>query len=444
MAQEEKHAQKCRNSDGDGGGGGSGSGSRSSKKLKQKKVPQRGLGVAQLEKIRLEEQQKKDAANNILSNNSIVSPSNSSCLAVQCANLRHSPSPSTIPLPRPSLADLSPPNSLLFRPPLSIPNADSLHPNCVTLSKPLNGTGVEIGWSEISGSGNGKCPKFWNCEYNSEGENQRLEDRGFGLLSSMSLPCESCPPPNVTYRTPHIQQPSFSSKVNVPSRTSSASVMNFHLEPPSNQSYHSNSYPTMWPEEEKKVGIKRPYSFSLENPPGPSLHGRFPPTYVAPPITRSDESASCSNGGTNNIEPINPAFRESPSSSASMYEPNLSIVTKENGNLSGDFLTLALPTSTLPHPSSKFKPPSAYVATHHRQLSELEGLPYPGSMEESVHQQGLCGLIERHPFYRFIPSAKAHTGQTANTTSNCKTGQAAAVSNCNGEAGGGVDLNLKL
>ncbi|RWW21115.1 hypothetical protein GW17_00014751 [Ensete ventricosum] len=37
-------------------------GVRTGKKNKQKKIPQRGLGVAQLEKLRLEEQQKKAAA----------------------------------------------------------------------------------------------------------------------------------------------------------------------------------------------------------------------------------------------------------------------------------------------------------------------------------------------------------------------------------------------
>ncbi|KAL0320629.1 UNVERIFIED_CONTAM: hypothetical protein Sradi_5324400 [Sesamum radiatum] len=44
-----------------GGGGGGGVSSSRSKTVKQKKVPQRGLGVAQLEKIRLEEQQKKES-----------------------------------------------------------------------------------------------------------------------------------------------------------------------------------------------------------------------------------------------------------------------------------------------------------------------------------------------------------------------------------------------
>ncbi|KAK6132781.1 hypothetical protein DH2020_033459 [Rehmannia glutinosa] len=56
----EEHILGCSYSG--GGGGGGVENSFRSKKL-SKKVPQRGLGVAQLEKIRLEEQQKKEAAN---------------------------------------------------------------------------------------------------------------------------------------------------------------------------------------------------------------------------------------------------------------------------------------------------------------------------------------------------------------------------------------------
>ncbi|CAI9771243.1 unnamed protein product [Fraxinus pennsylvanica] len=63
-----------------GGGGMDDSGGSRSKKTKQKKVPQTGLGVAQLEQIRLEEQQKKGAtvqAANILANNAISSHNDS-------------------------------------------------------------------------------------------------------------------------------------------------------------------------------------------------------------------------------------------------------------------------------------------------------------------------------------------------------------------------------
>lgn len=50
------------------------------------------------------------------------------------------------------------------------------------------------------------------------------------------------------------------------------------------------------------VGIKRPYPFSLDNAPGPSINFKFP-TFVAPPM-RTDETTTCGNrGGTFNLEP---------------------------------------------------------------------------------------------------------------------------------------------
>uniref|UniRef100_A0A5B6YQQ8 Uncharacterized protein n=1 Tax=Davidia involucrata TaxID=16924 RepID=A0A5B6YQQ8_DAVIN len=424
----EEHTQKCSNSSGGGDG-------RSSKKLKQKKVPQRGLGVAQLEKIRLEEQQKRDATA-ILSANSIISPSNSSCLAVPCATFRHhNPSHSSIPLPPPlSPTHLSSPNSI-FRPIPSIPNVNVLHPNSVPISKLLDMGGGEIGWSAISGSGHGNWPKLWNCEYNLEGENHRLDHNGFAFRPTMHLPYEPWPPPNVmVHRTQQFQQPIFSSSsmVNVSTGTSSSSVINFQMEPPSNQSHYGNNYTHMWPEEEKMVEMKRSYPFPLDNPPDPSVYCKFPPAYVVP-IAGSNQSASCGNGGTANMEPGKLVFREGPSSSTSMSEPNSKKVIKENGGLNGDFLTLAPPTTTSPHPSSKHKHPSAYVVPHSRELSEFESLPYQGSMEDPIHRQGPNGLIQQQPFYSFFPSAKAQIGQAATI-----------ISNCSGEVGESVDLTLKL
>ncbi|CAL5393531.1 unnamed protein product [Camellia sinensis] len=331
MAQEE-HNHRCSNSSSGGGG------NRSSKKLKQKKVPQRGLGVAQLEETRLEEQQKKDV---LLLSNSLLSPINSSCLAVQSqrtSNFWHNP----------SQTDLSSPN-LIFRPAPSIPNVDVLHPNYVPLSKPSN----------VSGLGQGNWPKLWN---------RTLQFQ---------------------------QQPSSSSMVN---------------------------------EEEKMVGMKRPYPFPPNNPPGPSFPCKFPPIFV-PPITRSDESASCGNGGTVNIEPNNPIFREGPSSSTVLCELNPKKVVKENGNLNGDFLTLASPPTALPQSSSKYKHPSLYQTPYTRELSELQFLPHQGSAEDPIHHPG----PQKQPLYSFFPPAKAWIDQATTT-----------VSGCNGEVGEKLDLHLKL
>lgn len=234
MAQEER-AQKYSNSSSGGGGGvacasgGNSSGggcSRSSKKMKQKKVPQRGLGVAQLEKIRLEEQQKKDAAAalqaaaTILTPNPILSPSNSSsCLAVQCPTFGPSiSSSSSLPLLPPSPSDLPSPNSM-FRPaPPSIPNVEILHPKAIPLSKQLNVSGgSEMGWSAVPSPGHGNWPKVWNGECNLEGENQRLDHHGYRHRPTVNLAYDSTTPflplPNFMQRSPQIQPPSSSSMV---------------------------------------------------------------------------------------------------------------------------------------------------------------------------------------------------------------------------------------
>ena len=47
------------------------------------------------------------------------------------------------------------------------------------------------------------------------------------------------------------------------------------------------------------IGTKRPYPFSLDNPPRPSFNYNLPAINVAP--IRSDESASCGNEGMFNI-----------------------------------------------------------------------------------------------------------------------------------------------
>ncbi|KAL0328438.1 UNVERIFIED_CONTAM: hypothetical protein Scaly_2276400 [Sesamum calycinum] len=154
---------------GNGGGGGGGSGcgggvsSSRSKTVKQKKVPQRGLGVAQLEKIRLEEQQKKESLQvaNILAKNSVGSSSdNAQFLAVQCSK---------------------------FRP------------------------GVEA----ISSPGHENRPILWNGEYNLAGEKQRLGTHGFAFEPQVSLPYQSNSPflplPVVPQRSQQFQWPCSSS-----------------------------------------------------------------------------------------------------------------------------------------------------------------------------------------------------------------------------------------
>ncbi|XP_027127573.1 uncharacterized protein [Coffea arabica] len=444
MAQED-HGQKYSNSSSGGGasgsggniGGGSTSG-RSQKKMKQKKVPQRGLGVAQLEKIRLEEQQKIGVvlqAADVLPPNQIISPSNSSpCLAAQCPAFRPSfSSCHSVPLPPPSPSDLPSPNSL-FRPTPSIPSVDIMHTNSVPLSKPFNVEGGgEIGWSAVPA-----LPKVWNGEFSTDGESQSLDHLGFAYRSNANLPFGSSNPtpflslPNVLQRSQQFLPPSSSSMVNISSAISSPPILNFQMEPPSNQNFCASNYTPLWPDEEKMIGMKRPYPFPMETPPAPAFHFKYPPCYVAP-IPRLDEPASCSNRCTATTEPEFPvtSFREGPSRSSTQAEATHKEVNiRQNGGLDGDFLTLAPPAAAARNLNSQYR---HFLSNSGPQsLSEFGSQPSQGSSDDTVQGQGSSKSM-RPPFFSFFPAAKKQVGQVATPADNC-----------NGDVGENVDLSLRL
>lgn len=248
MVQEDEN-QMCSNNSSSIGGCGSRSTS-SSKKLKQKKVPQRGLGVAQLEKIRIEEQQKKGSSNTT----NISSPTHSPSLpTAPFPNYSHNKqSKSSIPF-RP----LSPSSNPIFRS-CSIPDIENFHLGSVPpLNNPSNGGGFDVGWPLIPTNCNVNVtfPMFWNpyeFSHDRKEENSRLDNQGLTSLPSLSLPYESCPIgplPDLLTRGQQYQQ--TSSLVNISSMNhSSSSVLSFPVEPPSNQSYRS-SYSPLWPDEEK-------------------------------------------------------------------------------------------------------------------------------------------------------------------------------------------------
>ncbi|XWS28054.1 hypothetical protein CRYUN_Cryun25bG0032900 [Craigia yunnanensis] len=311
-----------------------------------KKVPQRGLGVAQLERIRIEEQQKKDTPAILPSPSSVISPPTthykSSYLSLPVPSFRpsnQSSSSSSIPFS----ADLSPPNSI-FRTPLSVQNIDIVSTaNTVPLT--CSGSpGWHPGAAELPGNGSiNNGHKFWSsCEYNIEKECSGL-DPGLAFRTNLTLPYESepiWPLPSLMRRAQPFQQPS-------------SSVM----EPPSNQSYYGNCTPLL-PEEEKVVGMKRSYPFSIDNAPGPPIHCKYPP--IVHSINGQVEAASSSNGSGFNFKSGTPSFREGPSCSTSNLESKSKKSIKQNGVFDGDFLTLALQqllqcvqaqnSSTLLHP----------------------------------------------------------------------------------------------
>lgn len=406
MGQEDQ-TQKCSNSS-SGNCSGGGNVVRSLKKQKSKKVPQRGLGVAQLERIRIEEQKKKDASSTKSSN-------------------------------QPCSSSISSPNSM-FMPSSScssvIKNIEILNSNTNTVPSTNNPAGRSSSSVSIHQGNAANVHKLhYSCDYSFEKESSGV-DPGLNFRSNMNnLPFDSIPVwplPSSMQRPQQFLHPSSSMVYESSSATSSSSVINFQMEPPSNQSYYSNNYPPMWPEEEKMVGMKRAYPFSIDYPPGfSSLHYKIPPIVHPRVFSRSEDSASIGSGHTLIFEPGYTISREGSSCSTFMLEPNNSKKSvKENGVLNGGFLTLAPPTSTSLCQGSKFKHPPHFLAFTNSEFPDFESLPYQGSVEDQMHRPGQ----NKRQYYSFFPQAMAQTGQATSTMTNCN----------NGEVGESVDLNLKL
>ncbi|XP_028755528.1 uncharacterized protein LOC114714906 isoform X1 [Neltuma alba] len=385
MTQQDQ-TQKWSNS-GSGGAGGPG---RSSKKPKQKKVPQRGLGVAQLEKIRIEEQQRKEAAAAaaILPTPPSLSPSK--CyLPPQLPSFHHSNQPSSSPI---SLHPGIPVD--FFRLPPSLQNLDANKASSCTV--PLEDSCTfDPAWRKL-------------CEF----------EKDFVSSMSMNLPYESnhiWPPSHWTQRTQQYQQPS-SSTVNVSSGNLTSPVSHYSKEPPSNQNCSSSRVP-MRPEE-KMIGQKRSYPFSLEVPPASSFNFKSPALTIN---VKPNESTSRAYGSGLNFGASSSAFREVPScSTPCSSEPN----SKKNENFNGDFLSLAPPISP-----SKCKSTSTFPAFHNQELPHFEPPPFQGTGEDQMpHGQ-------QQSLHSFFPPKEEETVQTTETNKD---------GNCSGEKGKSVDLNLKL
>ncbi|KAJ8527724.1 hypothetical protein K7X08_015175 [Anisodus acutangulus] len=409
----EEHTHRYSNSSGGGGGGSSGSGcggatSRASKKVKQKKVPQRGLGVAQLERIRLEEEHhEKDPI-------------------FQTPNVLIAPK--SIPF-RPSTMDL-PSKNCVFRPNPSALVLDGFRPKTLQSSKSLG----ELSWSSVLGPSGDNCSKLWSCEYSPERESQQRNRNRHGVVfgPDVDLPNELhnpiLPLPGVLQRSQQYQQPSCSSSMmNISSgiSSSSSSVLNYQMELPSNQNYYSCNYLPLWPEEVKMTGMKRPYPFSPELPPVPQFHCKFPPRYVSLP-SRSRQSASCSNDCAVSLESGNLLKREVPSRSRTLSESKPRNVVRRNKALNGDFLTLAPPTAAFPYQHSSSS------ALQSQEILTLESVTCQGGAEEPTTSSALSRSIQQ-PMFGFFPTAKVQIHQEGTNKRNCHV-----------EVGGKVDLNLKL
>lgn len=395
MAQEE-HIQSSSHSDGGDSGGGGVVSSDRSRNVKQKKIPQRGLGVAQLEKIRLEEQRKREAleAANALANNAIGSVNDAApCLTVQC--------PSFGPSFSPSPANFHSPNTL-YRSSPSIPIQSS--------NNLLRGGVEDTNLQAISGSGNGSWSRLWSSDYNhSMNDYPGAAFRPQGNIQ-FDTNAAAAPLPTLPQRSFHFQRPT-SPVVNATSGMPPSPLLTSHMEPPSNQNIHGSNYATSWPEEYKMVGMKRSYPFILESLPPRA----YPVHFDAPSFaskSRSDEFPPCSSGYTAQTKPRNMYIRDGPSP---LPEQNLREVISDDGRLSGDFLTLAPPAAALPASNSNYKYPLDYLE---------------GNIRNQVHHSGPSRA--RDVPFSFFP-VRSDIDETK-----------ARVANANGEKEETIDLNLKL
>ncbi|MED6218771.1 hypothetical protein PIB30_029739 [Stylosanthes scabra] len=362
-----------------GSGNGSGGG-RSSKKPKQKKVPQRGLGVAQLEKLRIEELQKKNAATifsqqqegSVLSTKSTYMP-----LSIQ--NFHDSNQP----------------------PPRSQPEFRSVPVQQKVGTVPLtNSVGVGPAAMQF-------LPNF------------PYESNHVWTL------------PNLGQRAPqfHYQLPSSMANVS-PAGISSAPpppVPNFSREPPSNQNCNDNGL--LGRQGEKIIGVKRPYPFCLDAPPVPAFN------YKLHPFSDMQTNAATLYASGFNYDASNSTLRELPSCCASNSELNSRKRKKQSENFNGDFLSLAPPTPTS-CPPSRMKPFSPFLAFPNQDYPEFQSQSFQGTIEDQVPPPQPCNRFNQppQPFYCFFPPA-ASESQIGQTT--------ARTQNVNGVEED-VDLNLKL
>ncbi|KAL3652606.1 hypothetical protein CASFOL_002287 [Castilleja foliolosa] len=377
-----------------------------SKNTKQKKVPQRGLGVAQLERLRLEEQRNREAvqAANALANNAIGSAN----------DLPHCP----IPVPAP--------------PALANPTASNLYRSVVG---PLGPTG-QITNDEMGVRGVSSWPRVWSEEFNNNNdynnylngvdEKQKVDDHhynvgfAFGPQVNLNLRYEpvngpGLPVPGGEPQLPfQFQRPPSSPMVN-------GLFSSFQNQAPPIQSVNGNKSTSSWSESEDDkiaVGMKRAYPFDLESPPAPM------PSFLSnfhASGSRSNEFGSSSNG------PRNKHIRDDHLSLTPSPEQN----PVEDKRLIGDFLKLAPPVAASTPLNSKNKHPMGYFGHQGLDLSDNRSLSSQENMRSSqAHRVGPSASTQRT--FSFFPI----NPQTDLTSEH--------VTNGDEEKGEKLDLNLKL
>ncbi|KAG5579017.1 hypothetical protein H5410_049644 [Solanum commersonii] len=162
------------------------------------------------------------------------------------------------------------------------------------------------------------------------------------------------------------------------------------------------------------AGVKRTYPFSSEYPPVPSFRCKM---CCVSPVSRSHETASSSN------EEVVLKLR-----ALSESEPSISL--RETKALNGDFLRLAPPAAALPHLEAVNRCSLTDSAPQCLQLFDY--VPSRVAAAEHMPPSGLSISVQQ-TILGFFPSAKVQIGRERTHGSELHT-----------EIGGNVDLELKL
>ncbi|KAK9092820.1 hypothetical protein Syun_027731 [Stephania yunnanensis] len=442
MVQEEQNQRCSTSSSGGCGGVNGGRCAKSSKKIKQTKIPQRGLGVEKLEKIRLEEQRRNETTTM-----PVVLPLNDHPCRRHDLHQQQQQQQNSSSM---SVSHLD-----LFSPPIPLPRTNSsahyLPSNVINTTFGNASSESIFAWpGHVMADGYGCVPSTWNassesifacpghvmadgyCCVPSTWNAQELTNEFTIWVNSMNSRKDLKPnwpcPTSVPRKQQHQQ---VSTLMNVCATSiSSSSGLNLQMEPPSNQSCYSNYYsPPIWPEEEKMVGMKRPRPFSLDNPTGPSYKFH----QIIPNLFKPGESSSLEHKNIGTLSCFD-SLREAhnlsrPCSfkwSTKMLEMNQGKIVVERGPLDGNSLSLGLSTTASSLTSSKSKQLLSFPPTN---CPQLNGFTYQVGIEDPLTNHG--SSVRDRRLYSFFP---LKTLQIGHGISNERSD----------EAENDMDLTLKL
>ncbi|KAG2687766.1 hypothetical protein I3760_09G066100 [Carya illinoinensis] len=419
--------------------------------LKGPKIPRRGPGVAELEKI-LREQEKKECATTAENANldghfsrfvsSLPDPYHHSQSLINSlprpppppiTTTMHPATPTICSSPSrhvclvPNLAQFSPP-------PPDPPLMTSVHGNDSSNAIIGRGGGVfVVGGATVALPEKALFAITWAASSKSsvDGVEGSNSDSGIPLpthIANESIPMS--PSPKLLQRR-HGQDPSVTVNRNFPgSATPSSSDVSpakpyNHIEHPSNQR-SSYNYTSLSPQQVQVHVMTRPKPFSEDKAAGPQLHFQVP-RVIDPRISTPDQSSSWYSHSASNVGPSNKlVFRGARGDGPSDINSKKLSTTYNN-----------LPDNNLYRFGCLANHPPAPMAhsLHEREFSKLDKLATQES-EDSDQRSGMGGSDSEKSFHDFFQPKEQMGWKEFTLSSNDEKG--------NEEGDDDIDLNLKL